>query len=123
MNEKTLFELKEMLEKDLDEITARGEMTASNLEKVDKITHTMKNINRIMDDCGYSEVDGYYERQRRYNRGSSYRDDNMYRNDRRYSMHDERGRMAEKIEEMMDEEGLSATDKAVLRRAMDHFTK
>lgn len=41
-------ELKEMLCKELEEITRKGELTAGSLETVDKLTHSIKSIETIM---------------------------------------------------------------------------
>lgn len=63
-------ELKEMLCKELDEITRKGELTAGSLEAVDKLTHSIKSIDTIvaMEDRGYSnDRHGY--------RGRAYYDD------------------------------------------------
>ena len=67
MNE--LYELKEKLMDELKEYGSK-EMSAGSLEVVDKLTHTIKNLCKIiedMDEEGYSE---YYPME---NRGGSYR--------------------------------------------------
>ena len=57
-----LYELKEMLCKELEEYGAKGELTAGSLEIVDKLAHAIKNLDKIIEKEGeYSE------------RGSSYR--------------------------------------------------
>lgn len=60
-------ELKEMLCKELDEITRKGELTAGSLEAVDKLTHSIKNIDTIvaMEESRYSN-DGHSNRGRAY---------------------------------------------------------
>lgn len=49
-------ELHELKEKLLDELKdyGRKEMSSSNLEVVDKLTHTIKNLCKIIDDDQYS---------------------------------------------------------------------
>lgn len=114
MNE--LYELKEKLCKELKKYSGE-EVTNSSLEVVDKLSHAIKNIDKIID--SYEEEDGSYgynsynysNRSNRgnYNNGSSYgrgrgrnaRRDSMgrYANDG-YSKH---GDMVEQLREMMME--------------------
>lgn len=114
MNE--LYELKEKLCKELKKYSGE-EVTNSSLEVVDKLSHAIKNIDKIID--SYEEEDGsygynsynYINRSNRgnYNNGSSYgrgrgrnaRRDSMgrYANDG-YSKH---GDMVEQLREMMME--------------------
>lgn len=60
---KALYELKEMLCKELEEITRKGELSAGSLETAHKLTDTIKNIDKIMmlegEDDGYSQRRGY----------------------------------------------------------------
>lgn len=61
-----LYELKEMLCKELEEYGAKGELTAGSLEIVDKLAHAIKNLDKIIEKEGeYSERGGSY-------RGGSY---------------------------------------------------
>ena len=64
-----LYELKEKLMDNLSDYSKK-EMTASNLEIVDKLTHTIKNLCKIIEDTEYSEMDGssYARRGGRYSR-------------------------------------------------------
>lgn len=73
MSMKALEELKEMLCKELDEISAKGELTAGDLETVDKLSHSAKNIDKLImsEQYGYSG-DGDWEARGSYGRGSSY---------------------------------------------------
>lgn len=73
---KALYELKEMLCKELEEIAEKGELTAGSLETVHKLTDTIKNIDKIMvieEESGYSDRGGMYS-QRRDNQGRYSRD-------------------------------------------------
>lgn len=51
-----IYELKEMLCKELEEYGRKGEMSAGTLEIVDKLAHAVKNLGKIieMDEEGYS---------------------------------------------------------------------
>ena len=69
---KALYELKDKLQDELDEIARKPEMGAGDLELVHKLTDTIKNIDKICaleEDGGYSEA-GDYEGAS-YGRGSS----------------------------------------------------
>lgn len=71
---KALYELKDKLQDELDEIARKPEMSAGDLETVHKLTDTIKNIDKIcaLEEAGdYSEA-GDWEGRGSYNRGSSY---------------------------------------------------
>ena len=48
MDMRAMHDLKEMLCKELDKITMKGELTAGGLETAHKLTDTIKNIDKIM---------------------------------------------------------------------------
>lgn len=52
-----IYELKDMLCKELEEYGEKGEMTAGSLDVVDKLAHTIKNLDKIIEN--YEEEDGY----------------------------------------------------------------
>lgn len=52
-----LKELKEMLERELEKVTKKGELSAGSLDIVDKLTHSIKSIDTIMAMEEYSEDD------------------------------------------------------------------
>ena len=59
-----LYELKEMLCKELEEYGQKGELTAGSLEVVDKLANTIKNLCKIIEmyeDDEYSSSGGSYE--------------------------------------------------------------
>ena len=81
-----LYELKEKLMDNLEDYSKK-EMTASNLEIVDKLSHTIKNLCKIIEDAEESE---YSERGGSYANmgGGSYARDGRYSRERmggRYS--------------------------------------
>ena len=112
-----LYELKEMLCKELEEIGGKGELSAGSLETVDTLAHALKNVNKIIED---KEEDGY---SNRYHDGTSYargrmnvtrdsrgrysrRGGSYARNGRMrggYSRDDEADKMVTKLEKMMNE--------------------
>ena len=120
---KHLEKLKEALCEELDKFGKSGDITVNSLEKIHKLTDTIKNIDKIMmleEDGGYSE--GYmgddmmygssFARGRRYAKrdsmgryssedGMSYDDYSEERMDRRYSRDDAKDHMMNKLGEMM----------------------
>ena len=87
-------ELKDMLVDELDEVTAKGKLTAGDLDTVDKLTHSIKSIDTILAMDGYSndyrydggmsyarkrDSLGRYSRENRngYSRGYSYGKESM----------------------------------------------
>ena len=79
-----LYELKEKLMDMLEEQSKKG-ITSSNLDVIDKLTHTVKNLCKIIEDS-----DGYSERGRSYARDgygrAMYNDGMSYADRRRDSM-------------------------------------
>lgn len=79
---KHLEKLKEALCEELDKFGKSGDITVNSLEKIHKLTDTIKNIDKIMmleESEGYSEARGGRGRGRSsYDGGSSYDDDMMY---------------------------------------------
>lgn len=76
-----IYDLKEQLCKELEEYGEKGELTAGTLDVVDKLAHTIKNIDKIIEK--YEEEEGYSEGS--YNNGS-YNDDSYGRGNRTYNI-------------------------------------
>lgn len=55
MSIQTYYDLKEMLCRELEEITRKGELTAGSLDTVDKLTYSIKSISTII---AMEEADG-----------------------------------------------------------------
>ena len=103
-----MYELKDLLCEELEKIAKEGELTAGSLETIDKLTHSIKSIATIMamEDAGYSRdyvgkyVGGSYAQRRdsmgRYSRRGS------YARRRGYSRDEEKDKMIEKLEKMME---------------------
>ena len=125
-----MYELKDKLCKELDEIARKPEMGAGDLEIIHKLTDTIKNLDKIemLEDGGYSQA-GDWEMEGRgsYNRGSSYRGrkrDSMGRYSREgrdgrggYGRHDAKEAMMEQMEILMDQAG-SEREREAIRRCM-----
>lgn len=126
-----LYELKEMLMKELKEYGSKGELSAGTLEIVDKLTHTVKNLCKIIEDYEESgEYSGNYPYMGSYNDGRSYRGrdgmsgargrmnarrDSMgrYSGERGYS----RAGLADELRSMMDQAPDEQTRKELQRLA------
>lgn len=110
-----LYELKDVLLKELKEYGKKGEMSAGSLDVVDKLSHTIKNLCKIIDDMEdeqYSTDGGmmnrsyrnsYGERDRSYARGRG-------RNARRDAMgryssdgYSQTGEMVQELRELMQD--------------------
>jgi hypothetical protein len=105
-------ELRDTLCRELDEIAEKGELSAGDLETVDKLTHTLKNLDKIMMGGEYSNAGDWYAMGNYGRDGVSYRGrkrDSMGR----YSRADAREDMAEKLRRMMDDAPDSRTREAL----------
>ena len=102
MGMKSMYDLRDMLCKELEEISRKGELGAGDLDIVHKLTDTIKNIDKIeMYDGGYSRSGDWDANIRgTYGRGSSYRGrhrDSMGR----YSRDDAREHMRRQLQDMI----------------------
>lgn len=74
MGMKSMYDLRDMLCKELEEITRKGELGAGDLDIAHKLTGTIKNIDKIeaMEDDGYSSRRDEYDMRGRGRRGTHY---------------------------------------------------
>lgn len=74
MGMKSMYDLRDMLCKELEEITRKGELGAGDLDIVHKLTDTIKNIDKIeaMEEDGYSGRRDEYDMRGRGRRGTHY---------------------------------------------------
>lgn len=120
---KYMERVRDMLCDELDEIAEKGELTAGNLEAVDKLTHSIKSIDTILamkEAEGYSE--GYEPHMGTYRdtRGVSYgrKRDSMGRYSRRgYSYADDG--IIEEMRDMMSD--LPADKQREFQRLLDRM--
>ncbi len=110
-------ELKEMLKKELKEVTRKGELSAGSLDVIDKITHSLKSLTAIEGGASHNSYgrgtyegpyamrgrdgdgDGRYsEDSFRYSQGRS-----SYDNSYGYSRDGSTDAMRQKLEAMMNE--------------------
>lgn len=85
-----MYELKDMLCKELDEYGEKGELTAGSLEIVDKLAHTIKNLETII--AMEEGSSGRYDETGRYD--ESGRRSSYARGRGRYARRDSMGRYA-----------------------------
>ena len=116
-----LEDLKELLCKELDEIAEKKELSAGDLETVQKLTSSIKNIHKIemLEDGGYSR-DGEWEADMRgtYGRGNSYARRGSHYVRGHYSRDSARDGMRRQLQDMLD----SADDdtiRSAIQRCMD----
>ena len=91
----TLYDLREMLSKQLEEYGRKGELSAAILERVDTLTHAIKNLDKVIE-CNENEYSN-----RSYNGGHSYarRRDSMGR----YEGHSRNGELVGQLRDMMED--------------------
>ena len=122
-----LFELKEKLCEELEEIARKPDMGPGDLEIIHKLTDTIKNIGKIemVDEEGGSSQDDGYDTNGGYGRGVSYargrggrRGTRNSRRDSmgRYSRDDGRSEMMEHIEAALD--AANDKDREAIKRFM-----
>lgn len=100
---RALYELKEKLCMELEEINQKPDMGAGDLEIVHKLTDTIKNIDKI---CMLEEEGGQSRS------GGSY--------DGGYSRHDAKEQMMEQLQEMM-ESASTEKERQAIQRCMDQM--
>lgn len=135
-----MYELKEKLCQELDEIAEKSELSAGDLEMAHKLTDTIKNIDKIgmLEGGDYSQAGdwemegrGSYNRESSYaNRGKHYvrghysRDgyarDGYSRERRMYSREGGKDRMMEEMEALMSKAG-SEKEREAIRRCMSQL--
>lgn len=124
---KYLDELREAACKELERFAKSGDITASNLDKIHKLSDIVKNLDKIemLEDDGYSEDwmgEGrmYGTSYARGRRGNVKRDSmGRYSRDDHgddYSRSDAKENMLKKLGEMMD--GADPNEREALKRAM-----
>ena len=126
MSKKAMYDLRDMLCKELDEISRKGELGAGDLDIVHKLASTIKNLDKIemMEDDGYSR-DGNYSRggdwqadmRGTYGRGSSYARRGTHYVRGHYSRADSMEHLREQINDMMRETDDDRVKEALRRAA------
>lgn len=120
MSKKAMYELRNMLCEELDELARKGDLGAGDLEIAHKLTDTIKNIDKIemMEDDGYSR-DGDWQADMRgtYGRGSSYARRGTHYVRGHYSRADSMEHLRDQLSDMMRETDDERV-KDALRRAI-----
>lgn len=126
----SMEKIKDMLESELDMLAAKGELSAGSLDRIHRITDTIKNIDKIemLEDVSdysqraYDMSEDYgssYARRRRDSMGRyASRTDGRYSGRRRYSRAEAKDDMIEQIEEMMAD-ATTEKERQALERCMN----
>lgn len=125
MSMKAMYDLRDMLCKELDELARKGELGAGDLEIAHKLTSTIKNIGKIemMEDDAYSERyprGGDWEADIRgtYGKGSSYARRGTHYVRGHYSRDGAKVEMKRQLQEMLDQADDDTVRRAI-QRCMD----
>lgn len=120
MSMNAMYDLRDMLCKELDEIARKGDLGAGDLDIVHKLVGTIKNIDKIaMYEDGYSRSgDWSADIRGNYGRGNSYANRGKHYVRGHYSRTDATEHMRMQIEDMMRDADNDRV-KDALRRAMD----
>lgn len=121
-----LSKLKELVEKELGKIAAKGDITPAELEIATKAVCLIEKIKMVEDlDSGesYSRSNGSYRRNRSHNADGyySWRDDYNQPMDRGYSGHSVRDRMISQLESKMMDEAKSESEKRTIESLIDRL--
>lgn len=119
-----MIEIRDMLCDELEKFAEHGEVNASAVEMIDKLSHSIKSIDTILAMKGYSEDDMSYrgrsyargdrmDGRRSYERGNSRRGGRSYRG---YSMAEHKDKIIEQLEDMMED--ADAGTKAAIKKAI-----
>lgn len=122
-----MYDLKDKLCEELEEIARKPEMNAGDLETVHKLTDTIKNIDKIgaLENEGYSR-DGDWIARGTYERGSSYRGrkrDSMgrySRDGRMYSRAEAKDEMMNHLDMMMSA-ATTDREREIIKRCMSQL--
>lgn len=114
---KHLEDLRDTLCRELDEIAEKDKLSAGDLDTVDKLAHTIKNLDKVMMGEGYSSAGDWYA-MGNYGERPGYRDSASYRGRKRdsmgrYSRADAKEDIADKLRRMMDDAPDSRTREAL----------
>lgn len=110
MSKKAMYDLRNMLCEELDELARKGDLGAGDLEIAHKLTDTIKNIDKIeaMEEDGYSSRRDEYDMRGRGRRGTHYVRGH-------YSRDGAMDKMKRQLQEMLDD-----ADDDSIRRAIQH---
>ena len=112
--------LRDNLCEELEKVARKDEISTSDLEVIDKLAHSIKNIDKIMNEGSY-EYSGEYSRRenRSYNsyarKGRDGDNDGRYNESRGRSYEYSRDRMTDKLRRMMNETSNDRERDAIMR--------
>lgn len=126
------YDLKEMLCEELEDVVKKGELSAGDLDVVDKLTHSIKSLVTIMamEEGGYSN-DGSYDNYGNGGNGGNYNSyrgysgrrgrDSMgrYTSGRRYSRDEAKDEVMRHLEKAMT--GASGEQRKIIQDAVEEL--
>lgn len=133
---KSLDEIKRMICEEIDEIAKKGEMSAGDLDVINKLVITKEKLLRIEEleeDLGYSEdgewsAIGSYGRNSSYDGYGSYDRSNSYYRGNPYARRDMRGRYSRaeesvksKMMDMLKNGDFTSSQKQAIQRMIDEM--
>ena len=119
MSMKAMYDLRNMLCKELDEIARKGELGAGDLDIAHKLTDTIKNIDKIeMLEEGYSRDGDDHGERASYGRGNSYARRGTHYVRGHYSRDGRKEDMRRQLQEMLDRADDDSIRNAI-QRCMD----
>ena len=131
----SFYELKKILCRELEDVAKKGELSAGDLDVVDKLTHSIKSLVTIMamEEGGYSNDGGYSGARRRDSMGR-YADSGSYGGSygryyddrsmdggysgRRYSREEGKSSMIKQFESLMQEAN-SQEEREIMHQALN----
>lgn len=122
---KSIYDLREMLCEELENMTEQKSLSGDKLKVIDMLTHSIKSIDTIiaMENSGYSNNYSYARTDgNSYMRGNSYMDGSYRNRDNRgrYSRDDEQAHLKHRLEDMLQEVH-SDREREAIKRCMEQM--
>lgn len=112
---KNMEELKLMLMDELDQIIAKGEISFNDLDNIQKMTSSIKNIDRIIMADRYSD----HPSDTISDQGRSYESRSRSYGKRYHSYDEDSGMLSDKLEDMISDGRMGMNDKKILKEALE----
>lgn len=126
-----LEKLRDMLCEELEKVSKKEQVNTSDLEIIDKLAHSIKNLDKIIDEMSYGRSYGSYDSYDSYGRSRDYsyarrgRDgdgDGRYREGRSRDTHEYSRRMSNRFRDMMDETS-NDRERDAIRRCIEELER
>lgn len=114
-----------MLCEELEKVSKKDQVNTSDLEIIDKLAHSIKNLDKIIDEMSYGRSYDRYSRSYDYSYARRGRDgdgDGRYREGRSRDAHEYSRRMSNRFRDMMDETS-NDRERDAIRRCMEELER